>query len=112
MTTAGLPDTSTYTTRELVSCLVARSACAYGSEGWGFESLQARAAEARAAQRRFRSFGGASARRTSSITSTDVPVVTGIKGRPGSTAAVRQAGEGRARRVCRLFRLAREGRMR
>jgi len=34
MTTAGLPDTSTYTTREFVSCLVTPSACAYGSEGW------------------------------------------------------------------------------
>jgi hypothetical protein len=37
MTTVGLPDTSTYTTRELVSLLVTPSACAYGSEGWGFE---------------------------------------------------------------------------
>jgi hypothetical protein len=34
MTTVGLPDTSTYTTRELVSLLVTPSACAYGSEGW------------------------------------------------------------------------------
>ena len=33
MTTVGLPDTSTYTTLDLVSCLVAPSACAYGSEG-------------------------------------------------------------------------------
>lgn len=33
MTTVGLPDTSTYTTIELVSCLVVPSACAYGSEG-------------------------------------------------------------------------------
>ena len=32
MTTVGLPDTSTYTTIEPVSCLVAPSACAYGSE--------------------------------------------------------------------------------
>jgi hypothetical protein len=32
MTTVGLPDTSTYTTLELVSCLVAPSACAYGPE--------------------------------------------------------------------------------
>ena len=32
MTTVGLPHTSTYTTIELVSCLVALSACAYGSE--------------------------------------------------------------------------------
>jgi hypothetical protein len=42
MTTVGLPDTSAYTTREFVSRLVAPSACAYGSEGWGFESLRAR----------------------------------------------------------------------
>jgi hypothetical protein len=40
MTTVGLPDTSTYTTIDLVSCLVAGSARAYGSEGWGFESLR------------------------------------------------------------------------
>jgi hypothetical protein len=33
MTTVGLPDTFTYTTTELVSCLVEPSACAYGSEG-------------------------------------------------------------------------------
>jgi hypothetical protein len=42
MTTVRLPDTSTYTTRELVSCLVTPPARAYGSEGWGFESLRAR----------------------------------------------------------------------
>jgi hypothetical protein len=42
MTTVGLPDTTTYTTIELVSCLVAQSACAYGSEGLGFGSLRAR----------------------------------------------------------------------
>src|SRR5271167_192734 len=45
MTTVRLPDTSTYTTSELVLCLVAPSACAYGSEGWGFESLRARPAQ-------------------------------------------------------------------
>jgi len=39
MTTVGLPDTSTYRTIELVPCLVAESACAYGSEGQGFESF-------------------------------------------------------------------------
>jgi hypothetical protein len=33
MTTLGLAHTSTYTTTELVSCLVIPSACAYGSEG-------------------------------------------------------------------------------
>ena len=33
MTTVGLPDTSTYTTPELVSCLVTSSARAYGSRG-------------------------------------------------------------------------------
>jgi hypothetical protein len=44
MTTVGLPDTFTYTTAESVSRLVARSTCAYGSEGWGFESLRARPA--------------------------------------------------------------------
>jgi hypothetical protein len=42
MTTVGLADTSSYTTTELVSCLVIPSACTYGSEGWGFESLRAR----------------------------------------------------------------------
>jgi hypothetical protein len=42
MTTVGLPDTSTYTTIELVSCLVTPPARAYGSEGWEFESLRAR----------------------------------------------------------------------
>ena len=42
MTTVGLPDTFTYTTTELVPCLFAPSARAYGSEGWGFESLRAR----------------------------------------------------------------------
>ena len=42
MTTDGLPDTFTYTTTESVSRLVAPSTCAYGSEGWGFESLRAR----------------------------------------------------------------------
>ena len=41
MTTVGLPDTSTYTIMELASRLVAPSARAYGSEGWGFESLRA-----------------------------------------------------------------------
>jgi hypothetical protein len=35
MTTVGLPDTFTYTTTELISCLVEPSACAYGSEGLG-----------------------------------------------------------------------------
>ena len=35
MTTVRLPDTFTYTTTELASCLVAQSACAYGSEGYG-----------------------------------------------------------------------------
>ena len=42
MTTLRLPDTPTYTTIELVSRLVTPSARAYGSEGWGFESLRAR----------------------------------------------------------------------
>ena len=42
MTTVRLPDASTYMTIELVSCLFAPSACAYGSEGWEFESLRAR----------------------------------------------------------------------
>jgi len=42
MTTTDHPDTHTYTTIELVSWLVAPSACAYGSEGWEFESLRAR----------------------------------------------------------------------
>jgi hypothetical protein len=32
MTTVGLRDTSTYTTTELVSCLVVSSTCAYGSD--------------------------------------------------------------------------------
>ena len=41
MTTVALPDTSTYTTIETVSCLVTPSARAYGSEGWEFESLRA-----------------------------------------------------------------------
>jgi hypothetical protein len=40
-TTVRLPDTFTYTTTELISCLIAPSACAYGSEGWEFESLRA-----------------------------------------------------------------------
>ncbi len=31
MTTVGLPDTSTYTPIELVSCLVVTAVCAYGS---------------------------------------------------------------------------------
>ena len=35
MTTVGLPDTFTYTTTELVSCLVEPSACASGSQGDG-----------------------------------------------------------------------------
>ena len=55
MTTVRLPDTSTYTTTELVSCQVTPSARVYGSEGWEFESLRARPA-----QRRFPAFGGAS----------------------------------------------------
>jgi hypothetical protein len=42
MTTVGLPDASTYTTIELVSCLVEPSACAYGSEGLEFGSLRGR----------------------------------------------------------------------
>jgi len=33
MTTVGLPDTSTYATVELASCLVTPSARTYGSEG-------------------------------------------------------------------------------
>jgi hypothetical protein len=32
MTTVGLPDTSTQTIKELVSCLVVSSACAYGPQ--------------------------------------------------------------------------------
>ena len=42
MTTVRIPDTFTYTTTELVSGVVEASARAYGSEGWGFESLRAR----------------------------------------------------------------------
>jgi hypothetical protein len=42
MTTVEPPHAFTYTTTELVSCLVTPSARAYGSEGWGFESLRAR----------------------------------------------------------------------
>jgi hypothetical protein len=42
MTTVGLPNASTYTTIELISCLVARPACAYGSKGYGFEALRPR----------------------------------------------------------------------
>jgi hypothetical protein len=42
MTTVGLPDTSNYRRIEPISCLVVASACAYGSEGLGFESLRAR----------------------------------------------------------------------
>ena len=44
MTTVGHP--APLTTLDLVSCLVAPSACAYGSEGWGFESLRARSVRA------------------------------------------------------------------
>ena len=47
MTTVGLPDTSTYTATELVSCLVVSSACAYGSKGNGVEALRARPAQSR-----------------------------------------------------------------
>ncbi len=47
MTTVGLPDTSTYTTIELISCLVAPSACTYGSKGEGFESFRARVGQRR-----------------------------------------------------------------
>jgi hypothetical protein len=47
MTTVGLPDTFTYTTIELVSCLVVPSACGYGSEGEGVRILSgARRSEA------------------------------------------------------------------
>jgi hypothetical protein len=42
LTTAGLPDASTYTTIELISCLVTLPARAYGSEGWQFGSVWAR----------------------------------------------------------------------
>jgi hypothetical protein len=49
MTTVGLADTSSYTTTELVPSLVEPSACTYGSEGWGFESLRARHNQTRAA---------------------------------------------------------------
>jgi hypothetical protein len=45
MTTVRLLDTSTYTARELASCLFTGSARAYRSEGWGFESLRARPAQ-------------------------------------------------------------------
>jgi len=45
MTTFGLPHTLNYATVELASCLVTPSARAYGSEGWGFESLRARPAQ-------------------------------------------------------------------
>jgi hypothetical protein len=47
MTTVGLLDTHTYTTIGPLSCLVTPSACAYGSEGWGFESLRAHAVQRR-----------------------------------------------------------------
>jgi hypothetical protein len=40
-TTVGLSDTSSYTTKDVPSCLVAPSARAYGPEGWEFESLRA-----------------------------------------------------------------------
>jgi hypothetical protein len=46
MTTVGLTDASAYTTQELVSWLVTPTACAYGSDGWGFESLRARSSGA------------------------------------------------------------------
>jgi hypothetical protein len=42
MTTVRLPGTLNYATVELASCLATPSARAYGSEGWGFESLRAR----------------------------------------------------------------------
>ena len=42
MTTFELPNTVNYATVELASFLVTLSARAYGSEGWGFESLRAR----------------------------------------------------------------------
>jgi hypothetical protein len=41
MTTVGLPDTLDYATVKRASCLVTSPARAYGSEGWGFESLRA-----------------------------------------------------------------------
>ena len=47
MTTVELPHDFTYTTTEIVPCLVAPLACAYGSEGWGFESLRARTTQRR-----------------------------------------------------------------
>src|ERR1700692_5069929 len=47
MTRVPLTGTRAYTTLELVSPLVAPSARAYGSEGWGFESLRARPAQRR-----------------------------------------------------------------
>ena len=37
-TIVGLPDTITYATVELASCLVTLSACAYGSEGSRFSN--------------------------------------------------------------------------
>jgi hypothetical protein len=47
MTKVRPPDTSTYKTVELILCLVTPSARAYGSEGWGFESLRARPGQRR-----------------------------------------------------------------
>src|ERR1700692_1441243 len=47
MTTVGLPDTPTYTTIELVSCLVARSGPCLRIRRLGFESLRARPAQRR-----------------------------------------------------------------
>jgi hypothetical protein len=48
MTTVGLPDTSTYPTIELVSCLVVASACAYGSRVRFIRSASATAFVSRA----------------------------------------------------------------
>jgi hypothetical protein len=47
MTTVGLTETATNTTREFVLCLLTPSACSYGSEGWEFESLRAHSTQRR-----------------------------------------------------------------
>src|SRR6476620_12036141 len=47
MTTVRLLDTPAYTATKPHSCLVARLACANGSEGWGFESLRAHPGQGR-----------------------------------------------------------------
>src|ERR1700694_3497210 len=101
MTTVGLADTSSYTTTELVSCLVTPSAYTYGSEGWGFESLRARTFGRAQLRGAFRHFGGASVGSLTTLLTT--VTISPAQGWSPSPCRAEQRIHARNRRALNLF---------